>query len=691
MLLRRFGTRNQVVTMIMLLGMGTTVRCSGLSVPAQVNQLELRTPGDDEPADPAFIDRVHRALLYGEPVSAITMRQLKGETRAQVVDILMKDQRFATTTLDFGYFFLGKPDALSTLLATAPSPDGSIREHLAGSAHPDWLQAPLRTVSALFPEHLSPSAHSSSHANNSGLLTLLEPSGPTLALLPFPPTDWNDLPMQVQDLLNREPYDESAAHVRRQMILDATAAALHSFHFEAGARADCDTLVRLPSVLQLTRALGDHDALLEQVHSKAARAFTLARETCADPGQPLSDTQRFAIRDFADAWSQHSNLMGLITQKLHTRFWGSDVFNLSAALSTLGIESPLTKSAADLSAFFRQYRNSSTNANRSRAAAILRTYFCDDLSPLSLADLEPKAHAEERHASDASCRACHARLDPLAGFFKSHGLLGINFHSDPSFGGLLDEFRQRYGMNPSEPFMIFDDLSIIVGSEVADYRSQWLPPTGQTAYVRSNLQSQLNKSGDSLNDLFSIIKEAPEVRTCMTRRLLDYFVGPKQSFPQVWVDQLARGLSQQADPIAAYRQTVKRILLSATFAQDDPVPGVCYEAFTQRPKELTCEIESLLQKNCVMCHSQQNNSGGLALDRIGHLEDGRLAFAHSRDGCQVDPATTLQAIVDSLSTTNTARRMPLLKHIDPFEREDLLNWTKRQMTLKMERQGAISR
>ncbi|RYZ68085.1 MAG: hypothetical protein EOP09_10005, partial [Proteobacteria bacterium] len=63
--------------------------------------------------------------------------------------------------------------------------------------------------------------------------------------------------------------------------------------------------------------------------------------------------------------------------------------------------------------------NSSTNYNRKRAAYVLKTYFCDDLTPIGV--VLPGAHATGRHGSDPSCMACHYKLDPMAGFFRNYG------------------------------------------------------------------------------------------------------------------------------------------------------------------------------------------------------------------------------------------------------------------------------
>lgn len=644
--------------------------------------------GSDEPATLAFIDKAHRVLLHGAPLSPPALQKFRGKTRSRIVDELLADERFATTTLDFGYFFLGRPEMLNEILLRSRAPDGSPIEHLAGSAHPGWLRAPLQAALSVLaaqkkdarvpPQHEKELNTSSEY--KTGLLALLERTGPLLAVAPLHPSAWDELSLQLQSLIDRQDYESGDASARADMLLNSVQNAFK--HFTQGPEgADCEALALLPEAHHLVAALGDQDALLERVHGSAFVNYTRAKESCTTKEQPLDDAHRAAVSAFAQAWSAHSTLLRHLRERPATSFWASGVFDLSGALQTLDIQSSLSAQADDMNVFFRLHRNSSTNANRSRAAAILRTYFCDDLAPLSVVFSEPTPHGSDAHAADAGCRSCHARLDPLAGFFKNHGLTGIDFHSDPTFGGYLDLIRARFIADPlHEPLLIFDDLSLLKGEEVREYRSQWLPPRGVTAFIRSSVQPELNTSGEDLNDLFAIIGDAPEVRTCLAKRLLDYFVGPGQSWPRSTIDTLSKQLSSGADGVQSYKDAVKTIVLSATFAQEDPEPGVCYEEGANGATTLSCEIQSLLQKNCVGCHSASFQSGGLALDRQGRLSDGRWAFAHERQGCQVDPRETYQAIAESLVSAEASRRMPLLKHIEAHEREELLVWARAQAT-----------
>jgi mono/diheme cytochrome c family protein len=336
----------------------------------------------------------------------------------------------------------------------------------------------------------------------------------------------------------------------------------------------------------------------------------------------------------------------------------------------------------DWSGFFIPNKNSSTNANRRRAAAILKTFFCDDLSPLNVVApaVDDGIHGSNRHASDPSCQACHYRLDPMAGFFKNHGIAGINLITEalsPEIKKGLEEITGQTVGGPGE-ILVFDDLAFIAGAELQDYLSQWRKPRGQTAYIRSLSDPQLNLEGDTLADLETIIQTAPEVKRCLAQRMVEYYIGPDQSVPGEWKDDLANRLNvSNSESAKAYVDVVREIVLSKTFLVPDPEPGVCYEESDSASKTgIPCEISHLLQRNCVQCHSANAASGGLALDRMGSLSDGSSNFYHTSGAtnCQQTRVETFDALLQSLTTSDEDKRMPLMKHMDPLDREKLIRW-----------------
>src|SRR5690606_30487522 len=95
--------------------------------------------------------------------------------------------------------------------------------------------------------------------------------------------------------------------------------------------------------------------------------------------------------------------------------------------------------------------NSSTNFNRKRAAYVLKRFFCDDI--VAAPPEPPPAHGAAK--AETSCIACHAKLDPMAGFFRSRG---ANFYD--------------YGRMDA---IVFDDLSTAPREK---YETAWRAPTG---------------------------------------------------------------------------------------------------------------------------------------------------------------------------------------------------------------------
>jgi hypothetical protein len=78
----------------------------------------------------------------------------------------------------------------------------------------------------------------------------------------------------------------------------------------------------------------------------------------------------------------------------------------------------------------------------------------------------------------------------------------------------------------------------------------------------------------------------------------------------------------------------------------------------------------------VQCHSANAASGGLALDRMGSLSDGSSNFYHTSGAtnCQQTRVETFDALLQSLTTSDEDKRMPLMKHMDPLDREKLIRW-----------------
>ena len=303
--------------------------------------------------------------------------------------------------------------------------------------------------------------------------------------------------------------------------------------------------------------------------------------------------------------------------------------------------------------------NSSTNFNRKRAAYVLSRFFCDDLTPLNVEDVDN--HSDGHHGSDPACYACHHRLDPMAGFFRDYGL---QFNS---FAG--------------EDKITFDDGATMDREE---YQLAWEAPPDSgrewnVGFVRSVKDMSKNTYGESLEDLFNIIGSAPEVKRCLVRRMFEFVVAEDQVLDPGYLDYLTEEYTKTAvhNTSLAFKETLARLLLGESFMQTDLNPEECYDfppghnAGAAPP----CRVNHLLQKNCVACHNTNNRSGGLDLTKWIATETGERNFSHVVSGQgQLSVKETFSRFVDRLTTSDENRRMPSRKYMDPQHREALFLW-----------------
>jgi hypothetical protein len=304
--------------------------------------------------------------------------------------------------------------------------------------------------------------------------------------------------------------------------------------------------------------------------------------------------------------------------------------------------------------------NSSTNFNRKRAAYTLKHFFCDDLTPIGVD--QPSFHAKSGgHGSDTSCYACHYKLDPMAGFFKDYGRLFFDFSKKSS--------------------LTFDDNAV---TDLAEYQKSWQTPAGSArtwdiGYIRSATSQNLNDYGENIDDLFRIIKQAPEVKRCLVKRMFEYFVSEEQAVDAGYLQYLTDDFIQAAkvNSSQAFKKTVKRLLLSQSFKRPDVESDQCYDfpPGTNPSGSPPCRVAFIFQNNCASCHSSTSGFGGLDLSHWILLENGERNFPHLVNGTQADTSVTFERILDRLSTSDTSRRMPLGRYLGAQEREELYLWS----------------
>jgi len=310
-------------------------------------------------------------------------------------------------------------------------------------------------------------------------------------------------------------------------------------------------------------------------------------------------------------------------------------------------------------------KNSSTNYNRRRGAYVLKRFFCDDLTPVGFED--PVQHVGGAHGSETPCFGCHFKLDPMAGFFRNRGAYFYDYADVAT--------------------LTFDD-GVIMDRE--KYESAWRAPKGSsrewtTGYIRSPRYEEHNAYGTTIADLSRIIREAPEAKRCLMKRLFEYLVAEEQTLDGGYLDELTRSFAQEAarDSSAAIRNAIMRIVLSNTYRQRDPDPRACYDRAAAAAVENAppCRVAFILQKNCSQCHSGSNGNAGLDLTSWVPGPDGQSrTFPHlDRDRKPIAPHETLARIAERLSATDPDVRMPKQMMMASQERQELFLWVQGEL------------
>ncbi len=311
--------------------------------------------------------------------------------------------------------------------------------------------------------------------------------------------------------------------------------------------------------------------------------------------------------------------------------------------------------------------NSSTNFNRKRSAYVLKRFFCDDLIPIGFES--PQEHIGGAHGSQTTCFACHHKLDPMAGFFRSHGAYFFDYSRSDD--------------------IIFDDLA---SKERKLYESLWKAAnkaerTWNIGYIRSSRWQTHNSYGSSMADLSRIVRSAPEVKRCLMRRLHEYVVAEHQTIDSGYLDYLTRTFEAEAatDPSGAMKSAIVRILQSSAFEQPDADPRRCYDlapGATVGPGP-PCRVSSILTKNCGQCHHAGGEKGAERLDVHSWIvaPDGKQrSFRHvDADTQQLSAQDSLARVIERLSSFDQKTRMPLGRVMPNDERQELFLWAQEEL------------
>ena len=617
-------------------------------------------------ANQSWVEKIAARLHLGNnSLSDDDVQRLAAEERAAVVDHLMSGYDYERTLLDFFDDYLNDKGALGIDAIIPPTQISDFMSltvaYSAGNKPPE-LNAAIAVLKG----------------EDAGVLFS------TTQATYIPPLTATEAGTELS----------GAAHLASQdQLIDAAAAKIEAIQMTLAGRLDLPADATVPALNEACTAIltPDSDTTTEPQPSLVDQ---ITEELNAMGMKPFSDTLtsswygklesgcRMIAAGRATSLPEAKDTLTSAAAALPKTVAfakANNIDNYSVAsivdLRAGGIDELLTGPIFSFSGFpylrWDQLKNSSTNFNRRRAAYMLRTYFCDDLTPINVVTTDD--HPQGRHASDPSCQSCHYKLDPMAGFFRERQFFGVPIQESPG--------------TPTS--LIFDDFKSISGDELTAYLDNWKAPQGDAhewnvGYIRSTQNSAANFYGSTLDDLYGFMRQAPEVRQCLVKRLAEYFVGKNQVFDGGYLASLAARLepatpnSPTAIPSGkAISGIIKSLLLSNTMAAPDPRPDECYDfAPGATPSTLPCQVAWIVQNNCATCHRGQGAAGGLDLTNWAVIPGVGETFVHLDDnGVQRTKQETFSRIKARLEATDPSERMPLGKDFSPpTDRAALYKW-----------------
>ena len=614
---------------------------------------DLHSPELEAAASRRWIAKAIKAAWYQNVVTAADLKPFEGMTQDQVIAKLFDDPKFYLRVVDFNLYYFGSQ--------TEDLFDFDAEFSLFVNAYPAAIHG--------------------AHAISQGRAhtKLWDYQIPFLAP-PLNPREWNPATVTYLGITDRNEFESLEAFDLRRRVLYAYRN--HLLDLEAwvnvgNAPKVCETIRAKWMQGNLLDALRDAFGLPNVIRNRSGLEsfFIFQEQNCQDYILlPFVEEQVTSSIAAIDVLAENLDQFLIrndpttydLSQFRYLPFFNSDFPE--------GEESALT-----ITGFWRKNLNSSTNFNRRRAAEILKTYFCDDLIPVGGLEI-PSQHTQGRHGSEPSCQACHYKLDPMAGFFKDHSFFGISIPSLPL--ELKESLKSQFDVN-SDEFFVFDDNLVITDDQVSEYFANWIAPEGSErdwniGYIRSETATQLNRYGESLEDLFRIVAAAPEAKTCMVRRMAEFYIDSEQTYSGAWLDKLAKQYSHPQGN--GFKNTLKTILKSEAFAAVDRDPTTCYDTEVS-PGESTapCEIAWIVETSCSSCH---NTNAPLAeLDLTTWLEnEGEWQFSHKKQGKLLSAADSFQIIMERISHSNPNLRMPIGTHMSSTDRQTFFVWLEQQLS-----------
>lgn len=633
----------------LVIGARSPVRQAAAANPAPSPSATETDPEDAVWQKRWWIDKTARLLRGGAGIGPEDdLEALMRLPEDQIVRRFMEDPRFGDTILDFNMYFLGfKTDSLKV--------DG----HYARTAF-DFSNV-VNAAQALLA--------------GGDYLTLFDLEGPYF-MPPLRSTPLEDPPARADAGL-------SPQQLRRKAVAEGQAmfAELMEFLTSKPAPSGYNACVMVlgvaaqnPALTQrILRAFDDAEVFFLtrskaiagplDAYEKAAQDECLAKPGPQVSVQKLAAAVQAAADQYGRTFAEISKFEPSAYRPRSVRDFRS--FDLSALPDhhkwlAFGFEQGVALS------------NSSTNSNRRRAAYVLKRYFCDDLTPVGVET--PQQHVGGAHGSDTTCYACHYKLDPMAGFFRSYGAYFFDFSG--------------------APIIAFDDLTI---TDRNRYVAAWQAPAGaprqwNVGYIRSPRWEAGNIYGESLADLSRLIREAPEAKRCLMKRLVEYTVAENQTIDGGYLDYLTSAFEKDAavNASTAMKNAIARIVESRVFLERNADPQRCYDRApgAQPDQAPPCRVAFILEKNCGQCHNPTYGAVS-RLDLASWIPApngvGRT-FPHlDKESRQLSPQETLSRIVERLSTNDPHLRMPKNRPMESQERQELFLWAQDELARRSRR------
>ena len=142
--------------------------------------------------------------------------------------------------------------------------------------------------------------------------------------------------------------------------------------------------------------------------------------------------------------------------------------------------------------------------------------------------------------------------------------------------------------------------------KLSDYVRHWKTPAGSprtwnTGYIRSVSDTSQNAYGETMDDLFGILRQAPEVKRCVVQRMFEHLISKSQTVDGDYLDYLTEDFTKNLKQSSAdaVKNLVSKIVLSQSDPTPNPDPQSCYDyrpGYQPSPSDPPCRISSILRR-----------------------------------------------------------------------------------------------